>query len=75
MAEAAVDRSVRRSVRPSVRPTVLRPEELEMLVCGGRELDLEALETTTLYDDGYTGESEVRKGNVWMDGWIDPPRV
>ncbi|GAX73417.1 hypothetical protein CEUSTIGMA_g869.t1 [Chlamydomonas eustigma] len=36
-----------------------RPEELEMLVCGGRELDLEALEGATLYDDGYNSGCEV----------------
>eukprot|EP00195_Chlamydomonas_chlamydogama_P006855 CAMPEP_0202911740 /NCGR_PEP_ID=MMETSP1392-20130828/55763_1 /ASSEMBLY_ACC=CAM_ASM_000868 /TAXON_ID=225041 /ORGANISM="Chlamydomonas chlamydogama, Strain SAG 11-48b" /LENGTH=556 /DNA_ID=CAMNT_0049602365 /DNA_START=33 /DNA_END=1703 /DNA_ORIENTATION=- len=36
-----------------------RPEELELLVCGGRELDLAALEQHTLYDDGFTAESQV----------------
>ena len=51
-AAAALSRAVRPSDRATDRRSiVLRPEELEMLVCGGRELDLEALETATLYDD------------------------
>ena len=33
--------------------------ELELLICGGRELNLEALEAATLYDDGYTPNSQV----------------
>ncbi len=37
-----------------------RPPELEQLICGGRELDLEALEGATLYDDGYTAQSQVQ---------------
>ncbi|KAL6756665.1 hypothetical protein V8C86DRAFT_2644732 [Haematococcus lacustris] len=36
-----------------------RPQELELLVCGGRELDLRALEGVTVYDDGYTREDQV----------------
>lgn len=36
-----------------------RPEELELLICGGRELDLDALEAHTLYDDGFTADSQV----------------
>jgi ubiquitin-protein ligase E3 A len=43
-----------------------RPEELEMLVCGGRELDFEALEGATLYDDGYNAGSEVRECNEYV---------
>ncbi len=41
-------------------PPLARPEELELLVCGGRELNLQALEQATLYDDGYTADSQVR---------------
>lgn len=33
-------------------------QELELLVCGGSQLDLLALEAATLYDDGYTKDSE-----------------
>ncbi|PNH10977.1 Ubiquitin-protein ligase E3A, partial [Tetrabaena socialis] len=34
------------------------PSELELLVCGSRQLALEELEGATQYDDGYTRESE-----------------
>ena len=36
-----------------------------MLVCGGRELDLGALEAHTLYDDGYSAGSQVGRGGAW----------
>jgi len=36
-----------------------RPQELELLACGGRQLDLEALENATIHDDGYTRDSQV----------------
>lgn len=36
-----------------------RPQELELLICGGRELDLEALEQATLYDDTYSRNARV----------------
>lgn len=36
-----------------------RPQELELLACGGQQLDLEALEAATLHTDGYTRDSEV----------------
>lgn len=32
---------------------MLRPEEVEMLVCGNPELDMDALRKVTVYD-GYT---------------------
>ncbi|KAG0223200.1 hypothetical protein BGX31_008647 [Mortierella sp. GBA43] len=32
---------------------LLRPEELELLVCGNSELDMRDLEASCLYDDGY----------------------
>ena len=48
---------------------VTRPAELEQLVCGGRVVDLGALEAATHYDDGYHKNSapvrwfwEVRDG-------------
>ncbi|GFR45089.1 hypothetical protein Agub_g6465 [Astrephomene gubernaculifera] len=34
------------------------PAELELLVCGSRQLRLEELEGATQYDDGYTRDSE-----------------
>lgn len=34
-----------------------RPAELEQLVCGGRVVDLTALEAATHYDDGYHKDS------------------
>lgn len=40
-------------------PLVLcRPAELEQLVCGGRVVDLSALEAATNYDDGYHRNSK-----------------
>ena len=40
-----------------------------MLVCGGRELDLGALEAHTLYDDGYSAGSQVGlRGGVGLKG-------
>jgi hypothetical protein len=34
-----------------------RPAELEQLVCGGRVVDLSALQAATQYDDGYNQHS------------------
>ncbi|OMH79165.1 Ubiquitin-protein ligase E3A [Zancudomyces culisetae] len=42
----------------------LRAEELELLVCGSSELDFEVLDKTTVYDGGYTRETNVVK-NFW----------
>lgn len=36
---------------------LFRPEEVEMLVCGSKNLDFEELEKSTEYDGGYTAES------------------
>lgn len=36
---------------------LFRPEELELLVCGSAELDFDALERGTVYQDGYVAES------------------
>jgi hypothetical protein len=38
--------------------TYYRPAELEQLVCGGRVVDLSALEAATNYDDGYHRNSK-----------------
>jgi ubiquitin-protein ligase E3 A len=38
---------------------LFRPEELELLICGEPNLDFEALEKVTNYDDGYTAQSRV----------------
>ena len=37
---------------------MLRPEEVEMLVCGNPELDMDALRKVTVYD-GYTKNDPV----------------
>lgn len=38
-----------------------RPEEVEMLVCGSKNLDFGELEKSTEYDGGYTAESQTIK--------------
>ncbi|XP_063323861.1 ubiquitin-protein ligase E3A [Pelmatolapia mariae] len=40
---------------------LFRPEEVELLICGSRKLDFEALEKTTEYDGGYSKDSQVIK--------------
>ncbi|XP_036971308.1 ubiquitin-protein ligase E3A [Acanthopagrus latus] len=40
---------------------LFRPEEVEMLICGSRKLDFEALEKTTDYDGGYSKDSQIIK--------------
>ncbi|XP_007571400.1 ubiquitin-protein ligase E3A-like [Poecilia formosa] len=40
---------------------LFRPEEVELLICGSRKLDFEALEKTTEYDGGYTKDSQIIK--------------
>ncbi|KAI8322422.1 HECT-domain-containing protein [Martensiomyces pterosporus] len=37
----------------------MRPQELELLVCGSSDLDFGALEGSTIYDGGYTRETRV----------------
>ncbi|KAH9092426.1 hypothetical protein LEN26_018391 [Aphanomyces euteiches] len=39
--------------------SLFRYEELELLICGSPELDFEALEQVTQYDDGFTESSPV----------------
>ncbi|XP_069492687.1 ubiquitin-protein ligase E3A isoform X2 [Ambystoma mexicanum] len=38
---------------------LFRPEEIELLICGSRNLDFQALEETTEYDGGYTRDSNI----------------
>ncbi|XP_038055460.1 ubiquitin-protein ligase E3A-like [Patiria miniata] len=38
-----------------------RPEEVELLVCGSRHFDFDALEEATEYDGGYTKDSTIIK--------------
>lgn len=40
---------------------LFRPEEVELLICGSRKLDFEALEKTTEYDGGYNKDSQIIK--------------
>ncbi|XP_076004731.1 ubiquitin-protein ligase E3A isoform X2 [Genypterus blacodes] len=40
---------------------LFRPEEVELLICGSRKLDFEALEKTTDYDGGYSKDSQIIK--------------
>ncbi|XP_061894805.1 ubiquitin-protein ligase E3A-like isoform X2 [Entelurus aequoreus] len=40
---------------------LFRPEEVELLICGSRKLDFQALEKTTDYDGGYSKDSRVIK--------------
>uniref|UniRef100_A0A672GUH5 Ubiquitin-protein ligase E3A n=1 Tax=Salarias fasciatus TaxID=181472 RepID=A0A672GUH5_SALFA len=40
---------------------LFRPEEVELLICGSRKLDFEALEKTTEYDGGYSTDSQIIK--------------
>jgi hypothetical protein len=38
--------------------SIIRPEELEQVICGNPELDFKELEESARYEDGYTEESE-----------------
>ncbi|XP_034036528.1 ubiquitin-protein ligase E3A-like isoform X2 [Thalassophryne amazonica] len=40
---------------------LFRPEEVELLICGSRNLDFVALEKTTNYDGGYSNDSQIIK--------------
>ncbi|KAM9762235.1 ubiquitin-protein ligase E3A isoform 1-T2 [Menidia menidia] len=40
---------------------LFRPDEVELLICGSRKLDFEALEKATEYDGGYSKDSQVIK--------------
>ncbi|CAG8450723.1 5254_t:CDS:10 [Paraglomus occultum] len=43
---------------------LFRPEEVEQLMCGSRDLDFEALENVTQYDGGFNKNSQVVR-NFW----------
>lgn len=38
---------------------LFRPEELELLICGNPQLDFDALEENSKYEDGYTRDDPV----------------
>ncbi|KAF5287693.1 hypothetical protein FQA39_LY15793 [Lamprigera yunnana] len=40
---------------------LFRPEEIELLICGSKNFDFDALEGSTEYDGGYTNESAIIK--------------
>ncbi len=40
---------------------LLRPEELEQLICGSRQLNFEELQLSTQYVDGYDEDSKISK--------------
>ncbi|KAI8064795.1 uncharacterized protein B0P05DRAFT_476221 [Gilbertella persicaria] len=40
---------------------IFRPEEVEQLICGSSDLDFDALEASTVYDGGWTRESDIIK--------------
>ncbi|KAK4883149.1 hypothetical protein RN001_006468 [Aquatica leii] len=40
---------------------LFRPEEIELLICGSKNFDFDALEGSTEYDGGYTNESATIK--------------
>ncbi|XP_077572291.1 ubiquitin-protein ligase E3A isoform X6 [Stigmatopora nigra] len=40
---------------------LFRPEEVELLICGSRKLDFEALEKTVEYDGGYSKDTTIIK--------------
>ncbi|XP_061540410.1 ubiquitin-protein ligase E3A [Phycodurus eques] len=44
---------------------LFRPEEVELLICGSRKLDFEALEKTVEYDGGYSKDTQIIK-DFWQ---------
>jgi hypothetical protein len=46
---------------------LFRPEELEQLVCGRRELDFAALQRAAAYENGYAPDSPARSQD-----WVRP---
>ncbi|KAF5298616.1 hypothetical protein FQR65_LT09712 [Abscondita terminalis] len=40
---------------------LFRPEEIELLICGSKNFDFDALEGSTEYDGGYTNETTIIK--------------
>ena len=49
---------------------LFRSEELELLICGSPELDFEALERSTQYDDGYTKDSQTIQRFWYALAWV-----
>jgi ubiquitin-protein ligase E3 A len=43
---------------------MLRPEELELIICGTQMLDFKELEKSARYDDGFEKSSETIQ-NLW----------
>lgn len=55
---------------------IFRWEELHLLICGSEELDFDALEEATHYDDGFTEDSEcIRYGHERVFGDTNPHSV
>jgi len=48
-------------VKDSILKSLIRPDELELLVCGSQTFDMHELEQATDYDAGYTKDSQVIK--------------
>lgn len=44
--------------------SMLEPEDLEMIICGSKVLDFKELKKVTVYQDGFTAESQTVK-NFW----------
>ena len=40
---------------------IFRPEEVEQLICGSSDLDFDALEASTVYDGGWSKDSDIIK--------------
>ncbi|UYV60364.1 UBE3A [Cordylochernes scorpioides] len=47
---------------------LFRPEEVELLVCGSKNFDFNALEESTEYDGGYTSDSPIIK---WIPHFLN----
>ncbi|XP_041745462.2 ubiquitin-protein ligase E3A-like isoform X2 [Coregonus clupeaformis] len=57
----AFRRGFRMVTNESPLKCLFRPEEVELLICGSRNLDFQALEETTEYDGGYSRDCRVIK--------------
>lgn len=60
----AFKRGFQMVVNESPLKVLFKPEEIELLVCGSKVLDFNALEQATEYDGGFTAESTSIK-NFW----------
>jgi ubiquitin-protein ligase E3 A len=61
----AFERGFMRVMENSSFESLLQPNELELLVVGVPELDFIALRANTVYEGGYTADSDVIK-NFWL---------